>query len=307
MENGVNDRDIIGFIPIIIGVPGFITPVFSIGERLQIQDVAGGALVGYTDIVPDERVQMIQPFRFEAEDATLYGFFVEDDEIVFDTGAGLSSFLKLVHPRFSDRKALQRSILNFIARMSPRVASSTKSAFEPIETPKSEMSSKNPAAWSDERVARLKLLWAEGLSASQIAAQLGGVSRNAVIGKIHKLQLPGRGGAARIAPRRPATSYLDRLPSRQGAVVVPISKMLGVHQLSERVCHWPVGDPSTADFHFCGADAPESSPYCVYHQRLAYQPSGSRRTPASVGVDVSEPDVPLLSVFGKVTALRKVG
>lgn len=64
--------------------------------------------------------------------------------------------------------------------------------------------------WTDERVERLKKLWAEGLSASQIAAQLGGVSRNAVIGKVHRLNLPGRaksgGTVAARAPKRVATS-----------------------------------------------------------------------------------------------------
>ncbi|TBB57043.1 GcrA cell cycle regulator [Rhizobium ruizarguesonis] len=161
--------------------------------------------------------------------------------------------------------------------------------------------------WTDERVARLKRLWAEGLSASQIAAHLGGVSRNAVVGKIHKLQLPGRAGAGRIVPRQTSASNFDKLLPRQARVVVPISKKLAVHQLTERVCHWPVGDPLTADFSFCGADAPENSPYCVYHQRLAYQPRGSRTKPKAVEVNETETEVPLLSVFGKVTALRRVG
>ena len=72
--------------------------------------------------------------------------------------------------------------------------------------------------WTDERVEKLKRLWAEGLSASQIAAQLGGVSRNAVIGKVHRLNLPGRAkaggstGASRsakrpAAPVRPTTRH----------------------------------------------------------------------------------------------------
>jgi GcrA cell cycle regulator len=171
--------------------------------------------------------------------------------------------------------------------------------------------------WTDERVEKLKKLWSEGLSASQIAAQLGGVSRNAVIGKVHRLNLPGRakaGGATSAAratkrttsaPRAPI--YASRVATRtitrqQGAtllkeeieinaveeiayrpasnVVVPISRRLGLTELTERTCKWPVGDPLKDDFHFCGNDSPDASPYCSYHQRLAYQPVHERRRAA---------------------------
>nr|WP_316652083.1 GcrA family cell cycle regulator [uncultured Gellertiella sp.] len=181
--------------------------------------------------------------------------------------------------------------------------------------------------WTDERVEKLKKLWSEGLSASQIAAQLGGVSRNAVIGKVHRLSLPGRakaGGSApstaartpkrtTSAPRAPnyaaratnaaSTSTTTRTVTRaQGAtmvreeveidaveemhfvpasnVVVPISRRLELVELTERTCKWPVGDPLKEDFHFCGNDSPDSSPYCGYHQKLAYQPVSDRRRAA---------------------------
>jgi GcrA cell cycle regulator len=166
--------------------------------------------------------------------------------------------------------------------------------------------------WTDERVERLKKLWAEGLSASQIAAQLGGVSRNAVIGKVHRLCLPGRakaGGTAATArtPKRTtsaprAPNYASRVPTRtvtrqQGAtmlkeemeidaieevsyrpssnVVLPISRRLGLTELTERTCKWPVGDPRR------GCESPDSSPYCTYHQRMAYQPVNERRRAAN--------------------------
>ncbi|MBP1885813.1 GcrA family cell cycle regulator [Sinorhizobium mexicanum] len=167
--------------------------------------------------------------------------------------------------------------------------------------------------WTDERVEKLKKLWSEGLSASQIAAQLGGVSRNAVIGKVHRLSLPGRakaGGATTAArPKRTtsaprAPNYAARVATRTvtrtaGAtvlkeeievdlvadqtlelapnVVVPMSRRLGLTELTERTCKWPIGDPLKEEFHFCGNDSPESSPYCSYHTRLAYQPSAERR------------------------------
>ena len=169
------------------------------------------------------------------------------------------------------------------------------------------------ANWSDERVDRLKKLWSEGLSASQIAAQLGGVSSNAVIGKVHRLNLPGRakaGGATSarstkrvaapvqsrpttFAPRtvtrtvaRPAGATMlkeeieiDVLDEPQVAsnVVVPIFKRVPLIRLTERTCKWPLGDPLKDDFCFCGNDSPDNSPYCTYHQKLAYQPSAERR------------------------------
>jgi GcrA cell cycle regulator len=173
--------------------------------------------------------------------------------------------------------------------------------------------------WTDERVEKLKKLWSEGLSASQIAAQLGGVSRNAVIGKVHRLNLPGRakaGGtpsaarpkrpavatprpsnfAARAVPTRAATrptgntiakedidadfdAQIEQLPvpANGNNVVVPMSRKLELTQLTERTCKWPIGDPLNDDFHFCGNESPDNSPYCTYHQRLAYQPSAERR------------------------------
>ncbi|WP_039759300.1 GcrA family cell cycle regulator [Bartonella queenslandensis] len=171
--------------------------------------------------------------------------------------------------------------------------------------------------WTYERVELLKKLWSEGLSASQIAAQLGGVSRNAVIGKVHRLKLPGRGktapGSARTqktpagsspsSPRaRRNTSTVSPINtssinveetalktellaedvkevdmSTKSNVVVPISRQLNLLQLSENTCRWPVGDPLSADFHFCGADSDENSPYCAFHAKLAFQPISERR------------------------------
>ncbi len=169
--------------------------------------------------------------------------------------------------------------------------------------------------WTDERVEQLKKLWADGLSASQIAAQLGGVSRNAVIGKVHRLKLSGRGKttstqtrskkvntgapggqrsggssahmASRIVSRSVGATALqteystDLVPhtitKTVTDVVVPISRRLELVQLSERTCKWPVGDPLQPDFNFCGNDVGESGPYCTYHSRLAYQPASDRR------------------------------
>jgi GcrA cell cycle regulator len=148
--------------------------------------------------------------------------------------------------------------------------------------------------WTEERVAQLRKLWAEGLSASQIAKQLGGVTRNAVIGKVHRLGLAGRATPSRPAKRpvraarprvigptaprlRPATSTLP-------SVVIPDleplkledGKTASVLTLNESMCKFPIGDPNDTDFAFCGRGA-SCGPYCQDHARLAYQPSQAKK------------------------------
>jgi len=156
--------------------------------------------------------------------------------------------------------------------------------------------------WTDERVEILKKLWQDGLSASQIAAELGGVTRNAVIGKVHRLGLSGRGqptttikrqrraapAAVRPRPRAPVTignlalqDDLELLAEQalrpHRSVVVPIAKRLTIEMLTERTCKWPIGDPGEDGFHFCGNDSLETGPYCEYHSGVAYQTPDPRR------------------------------
>jgi GcrA cell cycle regulator len=163
-------------------------------------------------------------------------------------------------------------------------------------------------SWTDERVELLRQLWLDGKSASQISAQLGhGVTRNAVIGKVHRLGLAGRAKApsstaspprAASAPRmspRPASSgartavrgatalalavepMLDTRPVfQEDDVVVPMSLRVTIIDLKEAMCRWPLGDPTSADFRYCGSPA-ASGPYCVHHGKLAYQPVQDRR------------------------------
>ncbi len=164
-------------------------------------------------------------------------------------------------------------------------------------------------SWTDQRVEMLQKLWQEGLSASQIAAQLShGITRNAVIGKIHRLGLSNRvkpAGpspvsqlATRMKPLPRATSTRSQMPAIKGNtalaidykavpapshnmsddVVVPISKRVTIMELKESMCRWPLGDPSSKDFRFCGTRSPGSAiPYCEHHARIAYQPTQDRR------------------------------
>ncbi|WP_395645910.1 GcrA family cell cycle regulator [Terricaulis sp.] len=154
--------------------------------------------------------------------------------------------------------------------------------------------------WTEERVALLRKLWAEGLSASQIAKQLGGVTRNAVIGKVHRLGLAGRATPSRpakrpvrqsrprvIGPSVPRLRPANTLPS----VVIPDleplkledGKAASVLTLNESMCKFPIGDPTESTFAFCGRSS-HSGPYCADHARLAYQPSQAKKR------RTSEPD-----------------
>jgi len=194
-------------------------------------------------------------------------------------------------------------------------------------------------SWSDERVEKLKKMWSEGQSARQIAKELGGVTRNAVIGKVHRLGLSNRsgsgGGAAtsestdsakpaaktrgKAKPAAKATSgaaagtakaadatdsAAKPAPAGRGRTIVPAgqplppqpsaneidpealakvseiekkAKKLTLMELTERTCKWPVGDPATEDFWFCGLPVQSGKPYCEAHVGVAFQPMSSRR------------------------------
>jgi GcrA cell cycle regulator len=151
--------------------------------------------------------------------------------------------------------------------------------------------------WTEERVELLKKLWQDGLSASQIAKQLGGVTRNAVIGKVHRLGLSGRAKSPSNAaprPRKPRSSGMIRVsrPQIRGNTAlaydyevepepelleIPLEQRKTLLQLNEHTCRWPIGDPGSGDFFFCGGESANELPYCTYHCRVAYQPASGRR------------------------------
>ena len=187
-------------------------------------------------------------------------------------------------------------------------------------------------SWTDERVELLKKMWGEGQSASQIAKELGGVTRNAVIGKVHRLGLSNRttGAApakaepkekpapapkaeakpkpapktepARPAAAAPAAEAKPATPPRRQIIpagqplppqpsaneispealakvneVEKKAKKLSLMELTEKTCKWPVGDPATDDFWFCGLPAEPGKPYCEAHVGVAFQPMSARR------------------------------
>jgi GcrA cell cycle regulator len=189
-------------------------------------------------------------------------------------------------------------------------------------------------SWTDERVQKLQEMWTEGHSAAQIAKVLGGVTRNAVIGKVHRLGLSNRtGGATKPADEAPAAAQAEaaapvpepvaepepapepepqpeptpaetraeapvpqRTPSRDGVRREPApmtedrlevlanlkeiektARRITLLELTERVCKWPIGDPTDPDFRFCGLPAVPGKPYCQAHVAVAFQPMSSRR------------------------------
>ncbi|MEM9392880.1 MAG: GcrA family cell cycle regulator [Pseudomonadota bacterium] len=193
-------------------------------------------------------------------------------------------------------------------------------------------------SWTDERVEILKTMWGEGKSASQIAKELGGVTRNAVIGKVHRLGLSNRNGgagSAKSAPKEPARATSGsstqtasaaskaavkptrvKEPSPEPMTAAPVAptllrkpivpagqplppqpsaneispealasvrevekkaKKLSLMELTERTCKWPIGDPATDDFWFCGLPVQAGKPYCEAHVGVAFQPMSSRR------------------------------
>jgi GcrA cell cycle regulator len=205
-------------------------------------------------------------------------------------------------------------------------------------------------SWTDERVETLKKMWSDGQSASQIAKELGGVTRNAVIGKVHRLGLSNRAGTGpiptpasasgpRTAAKGPGTGHDededpvdDDLPEEELAAEddteaaedddtagdtpdeIPMSaarraiipagqplppqpslneispealakvneveksaRKLTLMELTEKTCKWPVGDPATDNFWFCGLPVQQGKPYCEAHVGVAFQPMSARR------------------------------
>ena len=197
-------------------------------------------------------------------------------------------------------------------------------------------------SWTDERVETLKRMWAEGASASQIAKELGQVTRNAVIGKVHRLGLSNRvegedqpaapaapepqpvaepvaaaapAEAPRVepepepepeaetaeapepqpapqpvfAPRRPIVPAGQPLPPQPSANEISPETLASVREvekralklslmeLTERTCKWPIGDPATDKFWFCGLPSQPGKPYCEAHVGVAFQPMSARR------------------------------
>ena len=185
--------------------------------------------------------------------------------------------------------------------------------------------------WTDEKVEQLKKLWFQQYTACQIAELIGGVTRNAVIGKAYRLKLkkpplkkPAKETEKKASKKKKPAEPAVRAPERIVTVAPPMTKIevrknaprpfkkpvlvagqplppqpsinevspeelenvkevektslkISLMDLTERTCKWPIGDPATSDFWFCGLPSLQGKPYCQAHERIAYQPLASRR------------------------------
>ena len=139
-------------------------------------------------------------------------------------------------------------------------------------------------SWTDEKVAKLKDLWGKGNTASQIAEILGGVSRNAVIGKAHRLNLSGKIIAKKGSlHKNDKTKSLNIKKVRRGKFKsLVIEKDFEpenpkqLEELDENTCKWPIGHPNEENFYFCGRTSLKDFSYCKLHLLYAYQPKGKK-------------------------------
>ena len=156
-------------------------------------------------------------------------------------------------------------------------------------------------SWNTEKITKLKELWGNGKTASQIAEIIGDMSRNAVIGKAHRLNL-----SAKIKPRttRSNENNLDKKNIKTGQSSRSRFKSLIIEkdfepenpkqleEISEDFCKWPIGHPDEKSFYFCGRSSLKDFSYCRLHLLYAYQPKGKKEDPNEK--DKTEADVPEL-------------
>lgn len=161
-------------------------------------------------------------------------------------------------------------------------------------------------SWTDQRVALLRKLWGEGKTAAEIAKELGSVTRNAVIGKAHRLKLASRASPIQQNNRKPVVAANNSSPTapkkvavkqkeKESAFNVPLEVLVtqdksksvakashekaeySLAELTNSQCRWPTGDPREEAFGFCGGEALVGIPYCEEHGKAAYQTSTRNR------------------------------
>jgi GcrA cell cycle regulator len=147
--------------------------------------------------------------------------------------------------------------------------------------------------WTSEAIDRLRGLWAEGHSTAEIGRRMG-ISKNAVVGKAHRLNLParpspirretaeGEARTTRTAPRPVSRPVAPRPAAAPALVAAAPSVVRPFPRLSAaRACCWPIGEPGTKEFRFCVAEATSGKPYCAEHASVAYVKSRDRREDAA--------------------------
>tara|TARA_Y100000591_G_scaffold296691_1_gene287088 strand:- start:1631 stop:2125 length:495 start_codon:yes stop_codon:yes gene_type:complete len=147
-------------------------------------------------------------------------------------------------------------------------------------------------SWTEEKVTKLKELWGKGNTASQIAEIIGGISRNAVIGKAHRLNLSAKIKTRTASPIQNYnnlsndTNIKTKRGRRSKFKSLIIEKDFEpenpkqLEELDESSCKWPIGHPNEKSFYFCGRSSLKDFSYCKLHLLYAYQPKGKKEDPA---------------------------
>jgi GcrA cell cycle regulator len=155
-------------------------------------------------------------------------------------------------------------------------------------------------SWNEEKVSKLKELWGKGNTASQIAGIIGGISRNAVIGKANRLNLSSKIKTRNASSSQSFDSSSEENNSKQRQVKKSKFKSLLIEkdfepenpkkleELNESSCKWPVGHPEEESFYFCGRSSLKDFSYCKLHLLYAYQPKGKREEPTTEKEEVPQ-------------------
>jgi len=146
-------------------------------------------------------------------------------------------------------------------------------------------------SWNEKKVTKLKELWGNGSTASQIAEIIGGISRNAVIGKAHRLNLSSKIKARSASSNKnyQNNEEEDKLKQKRGRKSKFKSLIIEkdfepenprkLEELDENSCKWPIGHPEEKLFYFCGRSSLKDFSYCKLHLLYAYQPKGRKEEP----------------------------
>ncbi len=120
--------------------------------------------------------------------------------------------------------------------------------------------------WTDEKIKNLKKLWQKGATTAEIAKKLG-LSKNSIIGKVHRLNLETR-----------PSPIKKTAPVKKAKETKTTNERIGIMELKLNTCRWPIGDPTDDDFHFCGKNTATGKPYCAEHCAMAYSGSTKETT-----------------------------